>query len=388
MRIAIVTQSYYPRPGGVTEHVHHTALELRKRGHSTYIVTANFGTDPHADPDVIRLGRNVLIPHHGAWSNVTVGLKLGSKLKNVFEEMDPDIIHTHCPLVPTLPLQAIHAAPHRAAVVGTFHAAAERCPGYRLFNPALKYFADRIDTRIAVSDAARRLAEAYFPGRYTIVPNGIDCRRFSPRNQPFERFKDGAFNILFVGRMDRRKGLKYLIHGVSLAAQAARRRLRLIIVGENGARRHLLPKASKKVELHFAGMVSRDILPRFYASGDVFCSPAVDKESFGIVLLEAMASGVPVIGTGIPGYLTLLDHNRNALVVPPRDPDALSDAILELLRDDLKRQKLRQNGCEYARRYDWQLVAARLEQVYQETLSGRRHERTVENDLESINISV
>lgn len=388
MRIAIVSQSYYPRPGGVTEHVHHTALELRKRGHSVYIITANFGSDPHADPDVIRLGRNALIPHHGAWSNMTIGTNLRRKMKNVLEELDPDIIHTHCPLVPTLPLLATHTAPSRAAIVGTFHAAAERCPGYRLFKPALYKFAERLDTRIAVSDAARSLANMYFPGSYTIVPNGIDCQRFNPRNKPFERFKDGAFNILFVGRMDRRKGLKYLIHGVSLAARETRRRLRLIIVGENSIRRCLLPKSSKKVELHFAGMVSRDILPRFYASGDVFCSPAVEKESFGIVLLEAMASGVPVIGTGIPGYLTLLAHKKNSLVVPPRDPSGLSAAILELLQDDLKRQKLRQNGLEFAGRYNWPLIATRLEQVYRGTLSGRRQERLLEEGLEKINISV
>jgi phosphatidylinositol alpha-mannosyltransferase len=388
MRIAIVSQSYYPQPGGVTEHVHHTALELRKRGHTVHIITANFGSDPHADPDVIRIGKNTLVPHHGARSNVTVGVHLGRRLKQVLSDLDPDIIHTHCPLVPTLPLLAIHNAPSRAAIVGTFHAAAESCPGYRLFSSVLSRFVERIDTRIAVSDAARRLAHAYFPGRYIIVPNGIDCRRFNPRNRPLERFKDGAFNILFVGRLDRRKGLKYLIHGISLAAQTARRRLRLIVVGENSVRRHLLPKLSNRVELHFTGMVSRDILPRFYASGDVFCSPAVDKESFGIVLLEAMASGVPVIGTGIPGYLTLLKHNRNALVVPPRDPNSLSEAIHELLADDLKRQKLRRNGIDFAGQYDWRLIADRLEQVYRDTLAGGRRERQAEAGVENMHISV
>jgi phosphatidylinositol alpha-mannosyltransferase len=188
--------------------------------------------------------------------------------------------------------------------------------------------------------------------------------------------------------MDRRKGLKYLIRAVSLAAQQTRKRIRLIIVGENSARRYLLPKPSKKVELHFAGMVSRDTLPRFYASCDLFCSPAVEKESFGIVLLEAMASGAPVIGTDIPGYLTLLHDKKNALVVPPRDANAISSAILELLNDDLKRQKLRQNGFDFARQYDWPLIATQLEQVYRDTLSGRRQDRTMEPRQETINISV
>ena len=371
MKIAIVSQSYYPRPGGVTEHTYHTALELRKLGHTVEIFTANFGTDPHADPCVTRLGRNILVPHHGAWVNMTVGRKLPRQLADAFRAFRPDIIHTHCPLVPTLPLMAIKAAPTGSAIVGTFHAAAESSPGYWLFQRPLSRFAGRIDTRIAVSESARELAHKYFPGRYVLVPNGIDHHRFNPQIEPFERFRDGAFNVLFVGRMDKRKGLKYLFRAMNTLARTGSRRIRFIVVGENGLRRLLLPRLDGRIEIHFAGLVSRDILPRFYASSDVFCSPAVEKESFGIVLLEAMASGIPVVGTSIPGYLNLLEHRRNALVVPPRNPEALAGAVLELLHDDLLRQKLRRSGLEFARPYSWDIVTARLESVYRETLSRK-----------------
>ncbi len=388
MKIAVVTQSYYPRPGGVTEHAHHTALQLRKLGHFVEIFTANFGADPHADPGVIRLGRNVLVPHHGAWVNMTVGRRLGAKLRDAFQMFEPDIVHTHCPLVPTLPLLAIHNAPSSAAIVGTFHAAAERSPGYRVFRSALAKFAERIDTRIAVSKAARDLANKYFPARYELVPNGIDCKRFNPRIRPFERFKDGAFNVLFVGRMDKRKGLKYLFRAISIVAESTSKRIRLIVVGENSLRKFLLPGTNRRVEVHFAGIVSRDILPRYYVSGDVFCSPAVEKESFGIVLLEAMAAGIPVVGTAIPGYLNLLEDRTNALVVPPRNPESLARVILELLEDDLLRLKLRQNGFEFARKYAWDLVTARLEKVYRETLSPGRARMPVEDTLTSANLSI
>jgi phosphatidylinositol alpha-mannosyltransferase len=370
MKIAIVSQSYYPRPGGVTEHVHHTALELRRLGHTVEIFTANFGADPHADPGVTRLGRNILVPHHGAWANMTVGWKLIPKLAAAFRAFQPDIIHSHCPLAPTLPLMAIEAAPPGSAVVGTFHAAAASSPGYRVFQKPLSAYAARLDTRIAVSESARQLAHKYFPGRYVLVPNGIDPRRFNPNIEPFERFRDGVFNVLFVGRMDRRKGLKYLFRAMNVLAHSGSRRIRLIVVGENGLRRLLLPRVDGRIEIHLAGLVSRDMLPRFYASSDVFCSPAVEKESFGIVLLEAMASGIPVVGTSIPGYLNLLEHRRNALVVPPRNPEALAAAVLELQGDDLLREKLRRNGLEFARRYSWDIVTAQLESVYRKTLSS------------------
>jgi phosphatidylinositol alpha-mannosyltransferase len=388
MKIAVVSQSYYPRPGGVTEHAHHTALELRRLGHTVEIFTANCRTDPHADPGVTRLGRNVLVPHHGAWVNMTVGRNLTRKLEAAFRAFQPDIIHTHCPLVPTLPLMAIQAAPAGTAIVGTFHAAAESSPGYRVFQSFLSRYAERIDTRIAVSESARKLAHQYFPGHYVLVPNGIDCSRFNPRIEPFERFRDGAFNVLFVGRMDKRKGLKYLFRAMSNLARVSSKKIRLIVVGENGLRRRLLPKVDSRIEIHFAGIVSRDILPRFYASSDVFCSPAVEKESFGIVLLEAMASGVPVVGTSIPGYLNLLKHRQNALVVPPRKPGDLARTILELLEDDLIRQKLRRNGLEFARRYSWEIVTARLESVYRETLSPNATEISSDEIVPGANHSI
>jgi phosphatidylinositol alpha-mannosyltransferase len=368
MKIAIITQSYYPRPGGVTEHTYHTSQELRKRGHDVAILTTHFGSCSDSEYDATRLGRNVLVPHHGAWVNMTVGWKLGSKLKDALRAFDPDIVHTHCPLVPTLPLLAISATPPNAALVGTFHAAADRCPGYWFFRRALAKRVERINLRIAVSEAALRLAQHYFPGRYVLIPNGIDRHWFHPRIQPIERLRDGAFNILFVGRMDRRKGLKYLFRAVSIVARSSRRRIRFIVVGEDSPRKYLLPRIHPSVEVHFAGMVSRHMLPRYYRTGDLFCSPAIEKESFGIVLLEAMASGTPAVATAIPGYLSILRDRRNALVVPPRNPEALAQAILELIEDDLLRQKIRQTGLAFAQRYAWELVTAKIEQAYRETL--------------------
>lgn len=371
MRIAIVTQSYYPRPGGVTEHVHHSAEELRARGHEVTIITTRFGNDPPEEPGIFRMGRNCLVPMNGAWVNMTVGIGLGKKLRSTLEELQPDIIHTHCPLVPTLPLLTLRAIPARSKIIGTFHAAAESNYAYRILRKKLVKCADRLDARIAVSDAACKLAHSYFPGDYTIVPNGIDTARFSPRSKPIARYQDGALNILFVGRLDKRKGLRYLIDASSRLAASSTRRIRLIVVGETGTRKFLLPTPDRRLELVFTGLVARETLARFYTTCDLFCSPATGNESFGIVLLEALASGIPIIGTAIPGYLTLLTDRWNALVVPPRDPQAIVRAMREFMDNPHVRHRCIENGWQFVRQYSWDKIAVQLERLYESTLLPR-----------------
>jgi phosphatidylinositol alpha-mannosyltransferase len=363
MRIVLVTQSYYPRPGGVSEHVHHSASELRRRGHEVTIVTSRCGDEP-PEPGVVRIGRNVLVPFNGAWVNVTLGARLTTDLGRAFDAARPEIIHLHCPLAPTLPLLTLLHAPKDTRIIGTFHEAAERNLIYWGFKGMLARAARRLDTRIAVSRAALSLARKYVGGEYVIVPNGVDCSRFSPEREPIGSLRDDAFNVLYVGRLDKRKGVKYLFRAVALAAKTTNRRIRLIVVGNDGFRRRFLPRLPRRVDVHFAGVVGRDLLPRYFATGDVFCAPAVDRESFGIVLLEAMATGVPVIGSAIPGYLTVLSDRWNSLVVPPKDESAIARAIVELIDDPELRTKIRGNGFRTIERYRWERIVAHLEGIY------------------------
>ncbi|MBI4720282.1 MAG: glycosyltransferase family 4 protein, partial [Chitinivibrionia bacterium] len=352
----------------------HSAAELRKRGHEVLIVTTRFGKETAAEPGVARIGRNILVPMNGALVNMTVGTGLGAKLRRILNSFGPDIVHTHCPLVPTLPLLSLRTLPPRSKVVGTFHAAADSNYAYRLLHSRLAPYADRLDARIAVSQPAMNLVHKYFPGSYAIIPNGIDLGRFTTSAEAIPRYRDGVFTILFVGRLDARKGLKYLIRAASLMAESSSKRIRLLIVGDDGARRLLLPRPGRNLEVVFAGMVSRESLVRHYASCDVFCSPATGQESFGIVLLEAMATGVPVVSTSIPGYLTLLKDGWNALVVPPRDPGALCAALRKIADDGQLRSRLADNGLQFVRRYAWDQVAGALERLYLDTIASRRTE--------------
>ncbi len=372
MKIGIVTQSYYPRPGGVTEVAHYSARELRRLGHDVTIVTTHYtGTEP-PEPGVVRIGRNVLVPVNGAWVNMTVGAGLRGELRRIFERERFDIVHAHCPLVPTLPLFALEAALPSQRVVGTFHAAADRNFFYWLLRRYLEPRARRLDRRIAVSEAARTFVSKYFPGDYEIVPNGIDCGRFRPGGAPIDEYRDGRLNVLFVGRMDPRKGVSYLCRAMPLVARELSGNVRFLIVGEKGLRAALChrPATLHGAELAWIGSVSPEELPRYYATADVFCSPATGQESFGIVLLEAMASGVAIAASDIPGYRTILKDGREGLLVPPRNPEALARAIVSLARDGGMRRALGAAGRERALRYDWPIIGRRLEAAYRGVLAG------------------
>jgi phosphatidylinositol alpha-mannosyltransferase len=377
VRLGIVSQSYYPKPGGVTEVVHYTARELRRLGHEVAIVTTNYRNRSEDTPDVVRIGRNMIVPVNGAWVNVTIGFRLRNQLARIFRERELDIIQTHCPLVPTLPLLALQAAGKDQKVVGTFHAAAQGNMGYAIFRRALDRRARRLDARIAVSEPAYDFASRYFPGDYDIVPNGIDCARFNPSVEPFDQPDDDPLEILYVGRMDKRKGVPYLLQALPLARKNMNRRIRLTLVGEGMVRSALLhrPIPSQGVEIVVAGRVRPEDLPRHYRSADIFCSPATGRESFGIVLLEAMASGVPVIASDIPGYRRVVSHEKEGLLVPPRNPRALADAIVRLETDPAGRAELGAHGVEKAQLYDWSIITKKLESVLLRTLEERESTR-------------
>lgn len=370
MKIAVVSQSYYPRPGGVTEVVHFTARELRRLGHDVTIITTHYSGAEVDDPNVIRIGHNVLVPVNGAWVNMTVGFGLRGQLRRIFERERFDIIHAHCPLVPTLPLLSLETAPPGQKIVGTFHAAADRNLLYWLFRGPLSKRAARLDRRMAVSEAARTFVNHYFPGDFEIVPNGIDCTRFRPGLEPIARYRDERINVLFVGRMDPRKGVPYLCKAMPRIARDLGGKVRFLIVGEKGLRSLMCPKP---LDLHggeivWVGRVPAEELPRYYATADVFCSPATGQESFGIVLLEAMATGVPVVASDIPGYRTVLAPAREGLLVPPKDPGEIARAIVTLARDAPLRKELGLRGRETALRYDWPIVVRRIEEIYRGVL--------------------
>jgi len=373
VKIGIVSQSYYPRYGGVTEHVHHTAVELRRRGHDVLIITSHFrrGEAHHSD-GVERIGHNLLIPFNGAFVDLAVGLRLKSQLRRLLGRERFDVLHTHAPLVPTLPLMAIQSAD--CPQVGTFHTTAGRSRMLEWARPYLAPVVGRLDARIAVSSTARDFVAQYFPGEYDVIPNGVDVERFHPDVKPFEEFvREGRVNILFVGRLDPRKGVHHLIAAMPRLIELTHGGVQLLIVGDS----YLRPKleasvaASARHHVRFLGHVPTADLPRWYATGDIFVSPASGNESFGIVLIEAMASGRAVVASDIPGYRSVVTPGVNAIAVPPGDVPGLAEAIAALARDPARRRTLGLHGRQRALEFSWTRVTDRIEAVYRRVLERR-----------------
>ena len=289
MKIALVSPYDFAYPGGVNSHISHLSRELTGLGHQVKILAPS-STDPDTllPDEVIRLGRSVPVPSGGSIARISVSLWLIPRLRKVLEEEQFDVIHIHEPLAPFLPLSALRLS--TSVNVGTFHAFHDNTRVYSAGRRILMPWFKRLDGRIAVSPPAMQFVSKHFPGEYEIIPNGIDVERFSNNSPPIQEFKDGKVNLLFVGRLEKRKGLRYLL-GALGQLTLDRSNLRLIVVGPGNPDREsyrVISERNLTDNVVFAGRVSQDDLPRYYATADICCYPATGKESFGIVLLGRM----------------------------------------------------------------------------------------------------
>lgn len=362
MKIGLVSPYVYPLPGGVTEHVRYLYEGLRKRGHDVRIITSSHGLQRSSDGDVIRIGKGFSVPANGSVGTLTVSPRFVSQVGDVLDRERFDLLHFHEPFVPFLSLVVLRQS--TSVNVATFHAFGGFSPAYELGSRLLRPYARRLHGRIAVSAAARHFIDRYFPGDYKVIPNGVDVDRFR-RAVPIARWQDGTRNILFVGRHEPRKGLVELLKAFRILRKTGCD-CRLLIVGsgpqEREARRYVLTRRLQGVE--FLGRVSDDEKAQLFKTADVYASPATGRESFGIVLLEAMAAGTPIVCSDIHGYKGVVRRGREGLLVPPRKPKALASAIGQLLADDDLRAEMGRNGRERADDFSWERVTAKVDDYY------------------------
>lgn len=377
MRIGIVTPVFHPYPGGVTEHVYNTYLGLRRLGHEVRVVTTGFGRDDSPiEQDVVRVGRAVPVPANGSVCPVACDPRMSARVRRVFERERFDVIHVHEPLMPFLSIAAIDEA--TVPVVGTFHASNDSGLGYRVFGPALRRRFLKLSERICVSKAARESVRPHFGGSYHLVPNGVDVRRFAGA-EPISELLDGTFNILFVGRMEPRKGAKYLFGALpEIFGRIPNARVTVVGSGPlSGYYRSFVPRSCRD-RVSFAGRVSGTMLARHFATADVYCSPATGGESFGIVLLEAMAAGAAIVASDIPGYRDVVRHGETGVLVEPRSPRALASAIAALWDHPGERARLAENARRDVQRYAWERVTADIVRVYESATGGGEAARVAE----------
>lgn len=360
MRIAIASPYSWSHPGGVNNHVSGLARQLVELGHDVTIVAP----DASGAAILVDAGRSVPLPANGSIARLALLPGCGARVRRAVRSGDFDVVHVHEPLVPLVSTSAVLAAPRK--VVGTFHAAGEgRSLAYLAGGMLLGRVARRLDRRIAVSEPARALASRYLPGDYRIIPNGVDVSRFSPRARGAAS-KDGP-SILFVGRNERRKGLDVLLKAFPLVCRKVEG-CRLEVVGSGFDAddvRPRLPEALRE-RVSVAGFVANEELPLRYASADVFCAPALGAESFGIVLVESMASGTPVVASDIPGYSAVLQQTGGGILFRRGDAPDLARALLEVLQEGSLREELVGKGLAGVGRFAWPVVADRLLEIYGE----------------------
>ncbi len=362
MKIGLVSPYVYPLPGGVTQHVRYLYENLRLRGHDVRIITSSHGLQRSSEGDVIRIGKGFSVPTNGSVGTLTVSPRFISQVRDVLEREQFDVLHYHEPFVPFLSPIVLRLS--TSVNVATFHAYGRWSPAYEFGKRFMGGYARRLHGRIAVSAAARHFIDRYFPGDYKVIPNGVDVDRFR-RAVPLARWQDGTRNLLFVGRHEPRKGLLDLLKAYRILRKTGCH-CRLLVVGsgpqEREARRYVLTRRLGGVE--FLGRVSDDELAQLFKTADVYVSPATGGESFGIVLLEAMAAGTPIVCSDIHGYKGVVRRGREGLLVPPRKPKAIAAATARLLADDELRARMAENGPLRAEEFSWERVTAKVDDYY------------------------
>ena len=371
LKIGIVTEYYYPLLGGISENVHHTATELVSRGHHVTIITAAPPANgfqipvPNGIP-TRRIGRSAKIYGNGAIAHFAVGPHLWRDMRGVLDGERFDLLQVHSPLFFTLPPLATVLG--SCARVGTFHSYFEPTVVYQALKGVLqKQIVRRLDGVTVVSPSVLRALSRYFDLDAQVIPNGVDTRMFNPGVARLARFGPEKRTLLFLGRFDPRNGLPFMLRAFAEVRKRIRD-VRLIVVGTGAfgpVYTRMVPDELRE-DVHFEGpaLLTR---PSFYATADLFCSP-ISNASFGITLLEAMASGTPIVATDNVGYRELL--GPEGLLVP-YDVPAFADAIVQMLSDDRLLLAMREEGLRKAEWYSWPLIVTRLLRYFGEVLDGR-----------------
>ena len=368
MRVGITCPYTWDVPGGVQAHVRDLADHLIALGHDVSVLT------PVDDPDradlptyVVPAGRAVPVPYNGSVARLVFGPLSLARARRWVREGGFDVLHVHEPTVPSVSMLACFAA--SGPMVATFHTATARSRALQVFGTALQPVLEKVTGRIAVSPAARRVVVEHLGGDAVLVPNGVDVARFEGA-APLPGRPSGP-TVVFLGRLDEgRKGLAVLLEALPELVRLVPD-VRLLVAGPGDADdvRAAVPRSLRdRVEL--LGLVSDEDKPRVFASGQVYCAPNTHGESFGIVLVEAMAAGTPVVASDLEAFRRVLQGGRAGVLVPVRDPGALARALGDLLQDDARRAALAAAARAAVEAYDWRTVTAQVVAVYETVVAA------------------
>ena len=364
----------------MNHHVEHLADELEERGHETWIIAPVGAVTParrHVDSRrqmmaerFIPMGSAVPLPSNGSVAYVNFSPQIVTRMDRAIRYGRFDILHVHEPCTPMVSGTAVMMA--TSPVVGTFHAALDASRYYDNMKWAVATVMRRLDVRVAVSEAARAFPQSRFPGPYRIIPNGVPVEKYaSAVGAPKVNGR-----ILFVGRAERRKGLGVLLQAFTLLRERAPHAT-LVVAG--ATRRQMLETDRNGTGLpvdlagvEALGWIADEEKIAHLAAAQIVCAPSLAAESFGIVLAEAMAAGVPVVASDLPGYRAVLHDGQAGRLTPPGDPFALADALYDLLQDEDERRRLAAAGSAAAAELSWSRITDSIEEAYTDALAAPR----------------
>ena len=358
MRVGVVCPYDLARPGGVQGQVVGLAAALRCLGHEVEVIApgrlSTAATTAMAEAGYRPMGRSIAVPVNGSLAPMAPHPSAAWRTRTVIRRGRFDVLHVHEPMAASITLPALTTAV--APIVATFHAAGERTP-YRLFARPLRRLAERIDHRVAVSQPAADLAARYLGGSYEVLFNGVDLGSYSPRPAA----PAGPPAILFVGRHEPRKGLEVLVRAHALLPGA----VELWVAGEGPETERLRRAVGTDRRVRWLGRLSEAEKRRRLAEAAVLCAPSLGGESFGVVLLEAMAAGTPVVASDLLGYRSFVGGSGAAVFVPPGDAAALAQGLARVIHDQPLAERTRRAGSLVARQFSFDALARRYEEQYE-----------------------
>jgi phosphatidylinositol alpha-mannosyltransferase len=354
LRIGIVSPYSLTIPGGVQQQVLGLARSLRAKGHEVRVLGPCDGPPP--DAFVTPLGNSLPTAVNGSIAPLAPDASAALRTIRALNDEAFDIVHVHEPLVPGPSLTALLVK--MAPVVATFHSAGESA-AYRTFSRQLKWVASRIDIRVAVSKDAVELAQRYIGGDYEVLFNGIELGDYlTPSVSPRENA------IFFIGRHEERKGLSNLLEAFAKLPPD----VRLWIASDGPQTAELKTRFASDTRVDWLGRISDAEKISRMGRASVFCAPSLHGESFGVVLLEAMAAGTPVVASNLDGYRNVATDDETALLVETGNVASLASALARVLVDSRLAARLTANGREHAQRFSMDALADRYIEMYERAL--------------------
>jgi len=369
--VGVVCPYSFDHPGGVQFHARDLAEALMAEGHEVSVL-APAGDDTPVPPYMVSAGRTLAVHYNGSVARLAFGPVAAARVRKWLEAGQFDVLHLHEPAVPSLSMLALWIV--EGPVVATFHSSLVRSRSLQIAYPFVRQSLEKITARIAVSEDARRTLVDHLGGDAVVIPNGVYVDRFAAASaDPAWTGTPDRPTVAFLGRLDEpRKGLGVLLGAVE-QVQRAVPGVRVLVAGggETGAEQVAAAGPGVAAAVELLGTVSDEEKARLLTSADVYCAPQTGGESFGIVLVEAMAAGTCVVASDLGAFRRVLDDGAAGVLFHNGDSADLAATLVRVLTDPQVRAGARARAAEVVRRYDWSTVTAQVLAVYEMAVAGR-----------------